>query len=678
MVRKIQSARKGMTSPTAAPPPVHVQFQQQAERTPDAIALSWGGQELTYAQLEGRANQLARHLQNLGVGPEITVGISVDRSADMIVAVLGVLKAGGAYVPLDPAYPPDRLAAMIEDSGIRVLITREHIAGSLPDNVPATVLMDSQWHEIAAGSALGVASSVKPENLAYIIYTSGSTGKPKGVMIEHHSLAAYVASAAPLLRFGPADRVLQFASLNFDASAEEIYCTLLAGGTLVLRSEAMLASTADFLKTVQDWRITVLDLPTAFWHMLAVDMSRQKLRLPQDVRQVIIGGERALPDRLSLWESCVGMGVSLLNGYGPTETTIASTMWKPDRSGQAQGASVPIGKPLNGVHAYVVDSSGKLAGEGSVGELWLGGFGVARGYLNQPAMTAQKFVPDPFGGGGRIYKSGDMVRRLPDGNLEFVGRVDHQVKVRGFRIELGEIESALNALESVRESVVTAKTGPAADTRLVAYIVPSRPDFRAGEIRQSLKGKLPEYMIPSAFVVLDAMPLGPTGKIDRAALPEPSRDARDRETPLVPPSTPAQEKLAAMWCELLGMDQVSIHDPFLELGGHSLLAAQLIARVRDQFDVDLTLRAVFDYPTVAAMAEHIERERVHAHGAAGPASMRAPRGGDLPLSFAQEAVWFFLRLHPVNVAYNSQAYLRMHGTLDAGALQRVLELLRRR
>ncbi len=680
--KKHPAARKGARHKTAplratSMPLVHERVAQVAARTPRATALFWEGKELSYGELDRRSNRLAWFLQQNGVGPEVTVGVALERSFEMIIAVLGVLKSGGAYVPLDPAYPAERLSTMMQDSGIRLLLTQERLVRILPVAPVKMVRLDADWTTIEASVPdKPIRSGAKPGHLAYIIYTSGSTGKPKGVMVEHRSLAAYLSAVAAQFKIRRRDRVLQFASLNFDASAEEIYCTLAAGATLVLRTDAMIGSTAEFLRTCRAWDITVLDLPTAFWHMVTADLAREKLELPSTVRLVVIGGERALPDKMSLWRSMVGDRVALLNGYGPTETTVASTMWKAGKD--FPGTSVPIGRPLPGEFAYVVDPSGRQVARGTVGELWLGGSGVARGYLNQPDLTAQKFLPNPFGGKGRIYRTGDLVRQLDNGNLEYVGRADHQVKVRGFRIELGEIETALNGVPGVKQSVVVLREDRPGEGRLVGYVVPENGDLGASSLRQQLRGLLPDYMIPSAFVLLKSLPLTPGGKTDRRALPAPNDGRPESDRPLVAPRTEDEKILAELWCTLLGIPEVGVQDPFLELGGHSLLAAQLIARVREKFQVELNQRAVFDFPTIEAMAAQIGRLRAGAHGSEGPAAHRAPRDRDLPLSFAQEAVSFFLRLHPLNVAYNSQGYLRLRGELNVGALQQGLtELVRR-
>ena len=506
-------------------------FEEQVERTPDAVAVELQGRSLTYRELNQRSNRLARYLRGIGVGPEALVGLALTRSLDMVVALLGVLKAGGAYMPLDPAYPAERLGRMIVDSGTPVVLADRTAAATLPKTPARVLLLDDLSGQIAAESGEPLSAYAASRNLAYVIYTSGSTGKPKGVEIEHRSLSNYIQYAADLFAIGAGDRVLQFASLSFDVAAEEIFATLARGATLVLRTEEMIASVAEFLAACRDWRITVLDLPTSYWHELAAGAFAEGLRLPEPLRLVILGGEKALPERLAQWREVAGAGrVRLLNGYGPTEATIAATFWEPGGQVPSNLASVPIGRPVANARTYLLDKSLEPVPIGVVGELYIGGEGLARGYRNRPDLTAEAFVPDPFHPNERLYRTGDRARYESEGDLEFMGRIDGQVKVRGFRIEQGEVETALRAHPSVREAVVVLR-GDDPHQRLVAYFVASQdPAPAAGDLRALLKKTLPEFMIPAKFVELARLPLTPSGKVNRQALPDADTDGSRART----------------------------------------------------------------------------------------------------------------------------------------------------
>ena len=450
-------------------------------------------------------------------------------------------------------------------------------------------------------ASFGSLGSPQPTNTAYVIYTSGSTGRPKGVVVEHRSIAAYAAGAAAAFGLGPADRVLQFASISFDTSGEEIYPTLASGATLVLRPEDMALSIAHFLREVARLRITVLDLPTAYWHELAAGLGREGT-LPDCVRLVILGGEQALPDRLALWRQKVGPGVRLLNTYGPTEATIVASRCDLTRG----SAGAPIGRPIPGARAYVLDRGGEPAPAGVPGELYIGGSGLARGYLDRPEITAERFVPDPFAGapGERLYRTGDLVRWRPDGELEFLGRVDHQVKIRGFRVEPGEIEAALRGHPEVHDAAVVLKPGPGGDPRLVAYTVRERTVDAPADLKAHLRERLPEFMVPAVFVELPALPLTPSGKVDRRALPEPAA-ARPEAAAYVAPKSELERSIAAVWRDLLGIDRIGLEDNFFDLGAHSLLLVRAHASLREALGRELTVIDLFRHPSVGALARHL-------------------------------------------------------------------------
>jgi amino acid adenylation domain-containing protein len=572
-----------------------------------------GGGRLTYRELEERSNRMARHLRRLGVGPETRVGLSAGRSPDLLVGMLAVLKSGGAYVPLDPAYPEERLAWMLEDSGAPVLLTQEGLAGRWAGAAGdrRVVLLDgAEWMD-EAPTTLDL--DLLPQSPAYVIYTSGSTGKPKGVAVEHRSLTNYVLGAVSAYGIEPEDRVLQFASISFDTSAEEIYPCLTRGAALVLRDESMLGSAADFLRACGELGITILDLPTAFWHEMVARLEQEPAAFPAALRLIILGGERVLPERLAAWHAlgkALGIrGIRLLNTYGPTEATIVATRCDlpPDLTVPGE---VPIGRPVPGGRAFVVDPHLELTPPGVSGELGLGGSGLARGYLGRPDLTAERFVPDPWTDepGARLYRTGDLVRRLSSGDLEFQGRIDDQVKIRGFRVELREIETALRRHREVADAVVIAREDTPGDRRLAAYLIarePSNPPA-ASDLRAFLKESLPDYMLPAAFVFLPVFPRTPSGKVDRRSLPEPDRQRPETDREYVPPATAAEETVAAVWAKVLGLDRVSVTDNFFELGGHSLLLPQVLHQLRAAFQVEIPLRTLFTEPTVEGQALAVE------------------------------------------------------------------------
>jgi len=587
---------------------IHQLFEEQVERTPDAVAVVFEEKQLTYRELNAKANQLAHYLQSLGVEPEVLVGICVERSVEMIIGLLGILKAGGAYVPLDPNYPSERLAFMLEDSSVPVLLTQERLVEKLPQHSACVVCLDSDWEKIAVHSKENPSIPVKPENLAYVIYTSGSTGKPKGVLIQHESLVNYTTVASAEYRIQKCDRILQFSSISFDVSAEEIYTSLTSGATLVLRTASMLDSIEGFLQKCKNWEITVMALPTAYWHELTAFLSQETLALPPSLRLIIIGGEKALPDRLKTWLECVGERVRLVNNYGPTEATVGATIY--DLSvADTTLKELPIGRPLGNVCTYILDQNGQPVPIGVPGELHIGGAGLARGYLNRPELTDVRFIRNPFSDSPtqRLYKTGDQVRYLPDGNIEYLGRIDDQVKVRGFRIELGEIEAALSQHPNLLQVAVTLREDIPSQKSLVAYTVPLQaPAPTVGDLRHFLKERLPDYMVPSAFVILESLPLTPNGKVDRKLLPAPDLKSLIEKAEFVAPQTPTEELVASIWAEVLGVEQLSINDNFFELGGHSLLATQLLSKLSSHFGLNLPLSKLFETPTVAGFSSYIE------------------------------------------------------------------------
>jgi len=588
---------------------LHDLMSVQARRLPAAVALADEGREMTYAELDRRTNQLAHHLGALGVGPEARVAIMVERSLEMVVAVLGILKAGGAYVPIDPATPADRLDFLLADARPALLLAGEGVADRLREATVsvAVVALDAERERIAAASAETPTAGVDPENLAYVIYTSGSTGTPKGVAVRHRSAVAYARAVAREYGMRPGDRELQFSSLSFDASVEEIFAPLAAGATVVPR-RGPAEEPARFLALCAELGITVLSLPTAYWHQIAAAVETGGPPLPPALRLIVMGGERALPERWTAWGRGPGSRVRLVNAYGPTEATIAATLHEhPGTPDPLAGRrEVPIGRPLPGVRAQVVDRDLRPVPAGGIGELVLGGVGVARGYLGRPGLTAEKFVPDPLSGepGARLYRTGDLVRLLPGGTLEFAGRLDDQVKVRGFRIEPGEIEAVLATHPGLREAAVVVYRG---DSLLACVVAADGAEPPAiAELRAFLAERLPAHMVPTAYAVLPALPLTSGGKVDRrelARLERVTEPAGER----VAPATPLEELLAGVAAEVLGVgvERIGMRDNFFDLGGHSLLATQLVSQLSQGHGIQVTLQMVFDAADLGELADRI-------------------------------------------------------------------------
>ena len=693
---------------------IHQLFEEQVIKTPDAIAVEFEAEKLTYQELNQRANQLAHYLQELGVNPEVLVGISVERSPLMLIGLLGILKAGGAYVPLDPAYPAERLAYMLDDSQAKVLLTQQQLVNSIPNTGLEVICLDTNWELISTQSDKNPQTQVKANNLAYVIYTSGSTGKPKGVMIEHRSLANFAQTVKDKYEISNRDRVLQAASISFDAAAEEIYPCLVSGATLVLRTAEMLGTVSTFIQKCWEWELTVLMMGTAYWHQLTAELATTNETLPPSVRLLANGGEQWLPEKLNLWQKSMEYRSRvqnlkappmLMNGYGPTEATVLSTIYNLSelRLENTQGQQI-IGTPFDNVQTYILDSFLQPVPIGVPGELHIGGMGLARGYLHHPDLTDAKFIAHPFKQSERIYKTGDLARYLPNGNIEFLGRIDNQVKIRGFRIELGEIETLLITHPQISEAVVIDSDDIPGSKRLVAYIVEtsSGTSLPQSQLRSFLKEKLPDYMIPSAFVVLDALPLTPNGKVDRRNLPKPDQNRPDSAANYVAPQTDVERTIATVWEEVLHLENIGIHDNFFEIGGHSLLATQIISRLRQILQMDLSVRTLFTAPTIASFAEYCETIQgklpelqtksltpqlqaehkaeisVFLHKDDLSAIKPVGRTENLPLSFAQARLWFLDKLDPNSAFYNIPILWRFSGKLNVTALQSSLNEITRR
>jgi amino acid adenylation domain-containing protein len=584
---------------------LHQLFEAQAERTPEAVAVCFDGQSLTYCELHHRANQLAHHLRKLGVGPETLVGVYMERSLEMVVALYGILKTGGAYVPLDPDYPPDRVAFMLEDAQAPVLLTQPLLVEGLPKHGAQVICLDSDWGTIAQESAHNPVSGATATNLAYVIYTSGSTGRPKGVMNTHRGIVNRLLWMQDAYRLTEADRVLQKTPFSFDVSVWEFFWPLLVGARLVVARPGGHRNSAYLVRTIVDQEITTLHFVPSMLQLFLEDKGVEECR---SLKRVICSGE-ALPCQLQqrFFER---LGAELHNLYGPTEAAVDVAYWQCERDSDPRRI-VPIGRPVANTRLYILDRRGQPVPVGVAGELHIGGVQVARGYLNRPELTAEKFIPDPFSSDpkARLYRTGDLARYRPDGAIEFLGRLDFQVKVRGFRIELGEIEAVLNQHPAVREAVVLAREDVPGDKRLVAYVVP-RPEspLRIGELRDHLQKELPDYMVPAAFVQLEALPLTPNGKVDRHSLPAPSWQGQSEKAYTVP-NNELERAIAGIWQELLRVERIGLDDSFFDLGGNSLLIIQAHRRLCEVTDRQLAVTDMFRFPTIRTLTQHLSQDR---------------------------------------------------------------------
>ncbi|WP_373536478.1 amino acid adenylation domain-containing protein [Microcoleus sp.] len=617
---------------------VHQLFEAQVERSPDAIAAIFphnSRQQLTYRELNSRSNQLAHYLQQLGVGPDVLVAICMERSLEIAIAVLGILKTGAAYVPIDPAYPKERLTFMLADTKTPVILTQSHLVSGLPEHQARTVCLDANWQEIANYSTENPASTVSPDNLTYTIYTSGSTGKPKGVLLPHRALVNLIAWQLQNSTLEDAAKTLQFASLSFDVSFQEMFCTWCAGGTLVFITEEMRRDARSLLQLIDTEKIQRLFLPFIALQHLAEAADSYQL-VPKSLREVVTAGEQLQVNRyitsfFQQLENC-----TLHNQYGPSESHVvtAYTLSGPPENWPALPA---IGRPIANTEIYLLHQNGEPVPIGVAGELHIGGICLARGYLNRPDLTAERFIPNPLSdfrlpildfrleedaqkseiaesqevsnyAQHLLYKTGDLARYLPDGNIEYIGRIDGQVKIRGFRIELGEIETALAKHPAIKQAVVLAREDEPGDKRLVAYLaVNPQEQLTIADLRVQLQGQLPDYMVPAVFVTVEAMPKTPSGKIDRRALPPPDSQRQELSQGYAAPQSDLEKVLAGIWSKLLKLDRVGIHDNFFEIGGNSLMTLQIAVQVRALLEKDLPVVKLFQHPTIAQLANYLNQ-----------------------------------------------------------------------
>jgi amino acid adenylation domain-containing protein len=611
-------------------------FEDQVCRDPQAIALIAGEEYISYETLNARANQLAHYLIALDVRPEALVAIAFDRSIAMFVSILAVLKAGAAYVPLDPTYPHARRAYKLQDAQVAVILTEDALVDSLPEHQATVVRVDRDWAVIGRESTANPQQRTNADGLAYVLYTSGSTGNPKGVMIQHRGLVNHAQAIAQEFNIQPGDRMLQFSNIGFDIMVEEVYPTLVSGATVVLRPAIIASSTQAFWQFVRDQGITILELPTAFWHELVHSLERLDQTVPDSIRLVCVGGEKASRLAYQQWRSRVRPDVRWINTYGPTETTVSATWFDPlkENFDPSQG-EIPIGRPLPNVEVYVLNEQHQPVAMGAVGELCIGGPGLARGYLNQPERTAAKFISHPWRSGDRLYCTGDQVQFRADGHLEFVGRIDFQVKIRGFRIELAEIEAQLEQHPDICQAVVVAKARQSATDSgkmkyLVAYVVPiDGASLSSTDVGHYLQSYLPSYMIPTQFVTLENLPLTPNGKVDRRALPEPSLRSNQNQS-FDPPSDQLEAQLLKLWEEILGQT-LTVQDNFFECGGHSLLVARLCDQIEQQLHRSLSPMVLFQAPTVRQLSQYLRQEKSIDQGSSSAVVIQAGSETRLPL-----------------------------------------------
>ncbi|MBC1312640.1 amino acid adenylation domain-containing protein, partial [Trichormus variabilis PNB] len=642
---------------------LHQLFEEQVQRTPHAVAVEYENQQLTYDQLNRRANQLAHYLQSLGVKPEVLVGICVERSLDTVVGLLGILKAGGAYVPLDPNYPVERLSYMLADSQLPILLTQKHLLKQLPNNQTQTICLDEDWQKLANYSDENPCSQVKSDNLAYIIYTSGSTGKPKGTMIVHRGVVNYLSWCTKAYDVAAGVGSTVNSSLSFDATITSLFSPLLVGAKVLLLPEE---EEIEALKTAlcSGTKFSLVKITPAHLEILSHLFTSEAVNI--QAQAFIIGGE-ALSEKIASFWKKRAPETKLINEYGPTETVVGCCIYEVEKLGYP-GSNIPIGRPIANTQLYILDSHLQPVPIGVPGELYIGGDGVARGYLNRPELTQQKFIPNPFekSQGSRLYKTGDLARYLSDGNIEYLGRIDDQVKIRGFRIELGEIAAVLNTHPQVKQAVMIVTEDIHGNKRLVAYVVTSDESLSTNQLRQFLKQQLPEYMIPSGFVTLESIPLTPNGKIDRKALPTPDGEIY-RESEYVAPRTPIEQTLTNIWQQLLLKEKVSIHDNFFEIGGDSILSIQVVSRAKNA-GIQITPKQIFQNQTIAELAQ-VANTTVSVESKQGVVT------GIAPLTPIQH--WFFEQNQQDSHHYNQSVLLQVPNNLQseliAIAVQKLLE-----
>src|SRR5579871_1118749 len=650
---------------------VHLLFEEQAKRSPGAVAVWFKENCLTYEALNRRSNQFANFLRKKGVGPEAIVGVCVERSGDMLSMLLGILKAGGAYLPLDPEYPPERLKFMVRDAGLKILLTQNHLKEKFKSCVGVRILADDNWIEVAGENPENPENRATAKNLAYVMYTSGSTGEPKGVLINHQNIVRLLFGTQYASLNGNS-RIMQAAPISFDAATFEIWGALLHGGQCILYPDRI--PEADRLEHfIKKYDVNQLWLTSALFNSV-VD---QKVEALSGVRQLLVGGESLSVRHVSLAKESL-KNSEIINGYGPTESTTFSCCYSIPRDEIQELTSVPIGKPIANTQVYILRRDLEVEPIGVPGEIYIGGDGLGRGYLNRPGLTAEKFVPNPFKADGeRLYRTGDLGRWLEDGNIEFLGRIDQQVKIRGFRIELGEIETVINEFNGVKTAIVTVATGVSGDKYLRCHYITDGSQVKIEELKHHLRERLPEYMVPTAYMRLEKLPMTPNGKVDRKALPE-VEGAGEGGSGYVAPRNATEEVLAGIWREVLGGKRAGVYDNFFENGGHSLLATQFISRVRSVFEKQMDLKTIFEHPTISEIAKKIDESRHEETRSPLGRIKPVDRNKPLVLSYGQERLWFLDKYEPNNPSYNVPVVFRIEGDLNVKALEAAFnEMVRR-
>jgi len=655
---------------------LHQLFEEQAARSKDEPAVIYKDSFLTYSELDCRANQLARYLLSLGVGPDRLVGVYLGRTPEMIVALLATLKAGGAYLPLDLSYPPERLTYMLQDAQVSVLLTTRELKKTLDVEPAHVVCLDEVWNKMAQGNDAPLPNEVKPNHLAYVIYTSGSTGRPKGVMITHRGAVNYLSWATAAYRVVDGTGAPVHSSIAFDLTVTSLFTPLLCGRSVILiGEESGLRGLRDVIH--RDGNLSLLKITPA--HLAMLNQSLPGDEAMGATGALVIGGEALSGESLRFWKEHAPL-TRIINEYGPTETVVGCCVYEVV-AGQTQPGAVPIGRPIANTQMYVLNEAGQPVSAGVIGEIFIGGEGVARGYLNHPALTAEKFIPDAISGeeGRRFYRSGDLGKFLPEGGIEYVGRADAQVKIRGYRVELGEIEAVIIELKDVREAVVVVRDDNAGDKVLLAYVVLSEgAEHSVEELKAELRKRLPEYMIPAALIRLESLPLTTNGKIDRNALPEYHADEFAADASEQTLRTPIEEIVAGVWAEMLGLKEVGVEVNFFNLGGHSLLALRMVSRLQSAFQIELAVDSVFEAPTVSSLAAVIENVITADEGHTRPVIQPVSRQEDLPLSFAQQRLWIQDQFHPATAEYNIPLAVRLDGKFDVHAFEQTLsEVIRR-
>jgi amino acid adenylation domain-containing protein len=673
-----QLAKLNRTAATFRENCVHEFFEEQAAARPDAFAVVSERQSLTYEELNRRSNQLARYLRERGVGPETLVGLCLERSLETVVGLLAILKAGGAYVPLDIAFPAERLRYILEDARIRLVLTQGHLRGKIPACGESIAIDEDQalWEQYPSSNLGG---TVQPANPVYVIYTSGSTGKPKGIVVEHRQLANYLQAVSAFLRLKPGLRMAMVSTFGSDLGNTMLFPSLCGGGELHVVSDEVVRNPRAWAQYCQSYAIECIKVTPAHLESL-LNLNQEQsyqgrpARSGVPSRLVVLGGEASNREWIEKVRKSGGELCEIVNHYGPTECTVGSLAdWVYGPVGSS-GNNVPIGRPLDNVRVYVVDKNGLLAVPGQPGELWIGGAGVARGYLGKAGLTAERFVPDAFSGrsGERLYRTGDLVQMLPEGKIEFLGRIDFQLKIRGFRVELEEIEAALHEHDAVSAAVAVA-WGPAGQKRIAAYVVAKNTTSR--ELRDFLKTRLPDYMMPSSLMLLERLPLTPNGKIDRQALPSPEIE---QQLSYSEPVTPVEEVLAVIWAEALKLPRVGIHDHFFELGGNSLLAMRTLWQMQEALQTEISLRQFVQNPTIAALAHSLIPALAQHHGKENLFLQPRADSAPAPLSFGQERLWFLQQFDLSSTVYNTSHLFWLKGSLDASALEKALREIMRR